>query len=278
MSNKNKTAKEAFFAIASAIREELVLKKAELLSKAYDPKDLEDFSNKVNHLAATAPTHHQFYDSGKTFIHPVREAYVAQHSPGMTKEQFDHKLLEANRMGHTRLSRADMVEAMDPKMVQNSNIQLPGSNRSLGSSVTFINHGEISRAKAKQQAKAGIAAPNIQIPSAPTPPSQNTPAQQQTPQKSFLPKDKAEFIRANPEKNYNHLLPKHLQNDFSLAMRHGRGPLAGKFHADLQDKSGKTVGYFHEGLDSPKLSAKSNLPPEAKDALIHAFNTNKQGK
>ncbi len=53
---------------------------------------------------------------GKVFI---GAAWRAAES-GLTLAKFKERLVEAHRAGHVELSRADLVEAMDPKLVQES--------------------------------------------------------------------------------------------------------------------------------------------------------------
>jgi hypothetical protein len=83
------------------------------------------FAERVVSAARTVPPG-QF--SRKVFIHHAYEA--ARDQPGfkgMTLDQFKARLVESNRAGHLELSRADLVEAMNPEDVRRSNTHVMGA-------------------------------------------------------------------------------------------------------------------------------------------------------
>jgi hypothetical protein len=80
----------------------------------------------VRELADTSPTGH--FGEHKVFISHVWDRFREdQASNGMTREEFDRRLVEANRENLLTLSRADLVDAMDPADVQASEIRLSHS-------------------------------------------------------------------------------------------------------------------------------------------------------
>jgi hypothetical protein len=89
------------------------------LSRAAIPKapqlDLDAFARKVQQLADTSPDVARFYDD-RSFIASVYDAG----SWAETLDQFKARLVEAHRAGKLRLTRADLVGAMDPTLVERS--------------------------------------------------------------------------------------------------------------------------------------------------------------
>jgi hypothetical protein len=91
-----------------------------------EPFDLAGFASKVRQLAGTSPTGR--YGEHKVFISHVWGRFRQDPaSGGMTREEFDRQLVEANRRNLLTLSRADLVDAMDPADVQESEIRLSHS-------------------------------------------------------------------------------------------------------------------------------------------------------
>ncbi len=65
----------------------------------------------------------------KVFIAHVWDGFQRQpEATALTRAEFDAHLVEANRQGLLRLSRADLVSGMDPADVQRSEIRLPYSS------------------------------------------------------------------------------------------------------------------------------------------------------
>jgi hypothetical protein len=83
------------------------------------PFDLPTFAARVVTAARDAPTGH--FGDNKTFIAHVRRQLTAEgRYRDLSDTAFKHHLVEANRAGLLRLSRADLVEAMDPADVRDS--------------------------------------------------------------------------------------------------------------------------------------------------------------
>lgn len=80
-----------------------------------------DFGKLATSAANAVPVAQRFGDR-KTF---VADAFAAakKSAPGLTLEEFKSGLLKAQRDGHVRLSRADLVGAMDPRKVASSLIE-----------------------------------------------------------------------------------------------------------------------------------------------------------
>jgi hypothetical protein len=80
-----------------------------------------DFGKLATSAANAVPMSQRFGDR-KTF---VADAFTAakKAAPGLTLEDFKSGLLKAQRDGHVRLSRADLVGAMDAKKVASSLIE-----------------------------------------------------------------------------------------------------------------------------------------------------------
>jgi hypothetical protein len=82
--------------------------------------DLPAFAQTVKALARTSPPADRFGDN-KVFIAAVWRASQREHGfPRLTLPEFKARLVEANRDGRLRLSRADLVQAMDPARVTES--------------------------------------------------------------------------------------------------------------------------------------------------------------
>jgi len=95
------------------------------------PKDTGNFSETINSLVESAPETRTSETSrgarfgSKVFISHLFDAYKAKH-PGTTREDFNRQLLEAHHKGEVELSRADLVEAMHPADVKESEVKHPG--------------------------------------------------------------------------------------------------------------------------------------------------------
>jgi hypothetical protein len=82
--------------------------------------DLPTFAQTVKALARTSPRADRFHDN-KVFIAAVWRASQREHGfPRLTLPEFKTLLVKANRDGLLRLSRADLVQAMDPGRVAES--------------------------------------------------------------------------------------------------------------------------------------------------------------
>ncbi len=85
-----------------------------------EPFDLTTFAATVLALAAKSPPHDRFHHN-KVFISALWEASQREPSfPRLGLDAFKQRLLEANAQNFLHLSRADLVQAMDPKMVDKS--------------------------------------------------------------------------------------------------------------------------------------------------------------
>jgi hypothetical protein len=81
--------------------------------------DLPAFAATVEAAARTCPT--GWFGDNKVFIHHVWKQLQAEtHLPVHSLEEFKQRLAEANHAGLLRLSRADLVQAMDPTDVRES--------------------------------------------------------------------------------------------------------------------------------------------------------------
>jgi hypothetical protein len=89
--------------------------------------NLKHFAERVLQAARSATTGR--FGERKVFISHV---WHTLQEPSLDERSFKHQLLEANRLRFLTLSRADLVEAMDPKDVSASEI------RDLGSTFHFI--------------------------------------------------------------------------------------------------------------------------------------------
>ena len=82
--------------------------------------DLPAFAAAVHALAAASPPADRFYDN-KVFIAPLWKAsQVRPAFPRLTLPEFKARLVEANGRRLLSLSRADLVQAMDPALVAES--------------------------------------------------------------------------------------------------------------------------------------------------------------
>lgn len=92
-----------------------------------DGFDLAAFAAQVLALARSAVAGR--FGDHKVFIAHVWEGFRQQpEAAALTRAEFDAHLVEANRQGLLRLSRADLVSGMDPDDVQRSEIRLPYSS------------------------------------------------------------------------------------------------------------------------------------------------------
>lgn len=91
-----------------------------------EPFDLPAFAATVQAAARTCPTGR--FGDNKVFIHHVWKRLQAEtHLPVRSLEEFKERLVEANRADLLRLSRADLVQAMDPADVERSETRYLGS-------------------------------------------------------------------------------------------------------------------------------------------------------
>jgi len=86
---------------------------------AAEPFDLAAFAARVTAAAREAPTGH--FGDNKTFIvHVWRQLQAHGTGPPLGEDEFRQRLTEANHAGLLQLSRADLVEVMDPDDVRAS--------------------------------------------------------------------------------------------------------------------------------------------------------------
>jgi hypothetical protein len=89
--------------------------------------DLQSFAARVCELACNTGTGR--YGDHKVFISHVWNRFCREHfGQRMTRDEFNRRLVEANREELLTLSRADLVSAMAPEDVQQSEIRLPHSS------------------------------------------------------------------------------------------------------------------------------------------------------
>jgi hypothetical protein len=87
---------------------------------APEPLDLTAFARTVRALAASSPPQDRFHDN-KVFIAALWRASLREPSfPRLSLAEFKKRLIEANSRGLLHLSRADLVQAMDPQLVAES--------------------------------------------------------------------------------------------------------------------------------------------------------------
>lgn len=85
-----------------------------------EPFDLAAFASTVRALAAHSPPQDRFHDN-KVFIAALWRA--SEREPNLRRfslPEFKHRLIEANAQHLLHLSRADLVQAMDPQLVADS--------------------------------------------------------------------------------------------------------------------------------------------------------------
>jgi hypothetical protein len=88
--------------------------------RAGEPFDVTVFAATVRALAAKSPPQDRFYDN-KVFIAPLWQASQRElNFPRLSLADFKQRLVEANSRGLLHLSRADLVQAMDPQLVADS--------------------------------------------------------------------------------------------------------------------------------------------------------------
>jgi hypothetical protein len=86
----------------------------------HEPFDLFTFAATVRKLAADSPSEDRFHDN-KVFIAALWRASQREPSfPRASLAEFKQRLVEANSQNLLRLSRADLVQAMDPQLVADS--------------------------------------------------------------------------------------------------------------------------------------------------------------
>jgi hypothetical protein len=85
-----------------------------------EPFDLSAFAATVRALAAGSPPEDRFHDN-KVFIAPLwRASQREPNFPRLSLPEFKQRLIEANSRSLLHLSRADLVQAMDPQLVADS--------------------------------------------------------------------------------------------------------------------------------------------------------------
>jgi hypothetical protein len=85
-----------------------------------EPFDLPAFAATVRALAAKSPPQDRFHDN-KVFIAALwRASQREPNLPRLTLAEFKRRLVEANAQHLLHLSRADLVQAMDPQLVADS--------------------------------------------------------------------------------------------------------------------------------------------------------------
>jgi hypothetical protein len=85
-----------------------------------EPFDLPTFAATVRALAATSPPEDRFHDN-KVFIAALwRTSQREPNFPRLSLPEFKQRLVEANSHDLLHLSRADLVQAMDPQLVADS--------------------------------------------------------------------------------------------------------------------------------------------------------------
>lgn len=90
------------------------------LATREEPLDLPAFANTVLKLARISPPADRFHDN-KVFIAPLwRASQREPNFPRLSLAEFKGRLIQANREGLLHLSRADLVQAMDPRLVAES--------------------------------------------------------------------------------------------------------------------------------------------------------------
>ena len=85
-----------------------------------EPFDLTAFAATVRALAASSPPEDRFHDN-KVFIAALwRASQREPNFPRLSLPEFKERLVEANSQNLLHLSRADLVQAMDPQLVADS--------------------------------------------------------------------------------------------------------------------------------------------------------------
>jgi hypothetical protein len=85
-----------------------------------EPFDVAEFARTVRALAAASPPEDRFHDN-KVFIAPLWRASQAEPNfPRLSLAEFKDRLIEANARHLLHLSRADLIQAMDPNLVMES--------------------------------------------------------------------------------------------------------------------------------------------------------------
>lgn len=88
------------------------------------PADLTGFARQIQELACQSATGR--FGENKVFLSHLWNHFQREPSrDGITREEFNGRLLEANRRNLITLSRADLISEMDPADVEASEISLP---------------------------------------------------------------------------------------------------------------------------------------------------------
>jgi hypothetical protein len=85
-----------------------------------EPLDLAAFAATVRALAATSPPQDRFHDNKVFIVALWRGSQRELNFPRLSLAQFKQRLIEANAQHLLHLSRADLVQAMDPQLVADS--------------------------------------------------------------------------------------------------------------------------------------------------------------
>ncbi len=124
--------------VAATVRRWLAAPPATSPPPAAEPPaafDLAAFASRAADAARTSPAGH--FGDNKTFIaHVWRQFRDGQSGPPLTEEEFKRRLTEANHAGLLRLSRADLVEVMNPEDVRAS------ETRYLNATFHFVEYQE----------------------------------------------------------------------------------------------------------------------------------------
>lgn len=88
------------------------------------PADLSEFARQIQELARHSQTG-RFGDNKVFLSHLWKHFQKESPRTGITRQEFDDRLLEANRQNLIILSRADLISEMDPADVEASEIALP---------------------------------------------------------------------------------------------------------------------------------------------------------
>lgn len=97
----------------------------ELLAIASELQELQDWAEVLQDLAERNQTATFGGLHKKYWIAPLADMALAQ---GMSRSDFEHKLIEAHRKGLLRLSRADLTSAMPRDLIMRSEIKYPHAN------------------------------------------------------------------------------------------------------------------------------------------------------
>jgi hypothetical protein len=125
-----------------------------------EPFDLPAFAATVHALAAKSPADDRFHHN-KVFIAPLwRATQDEPNFPRLSLPEFKQRLIEANSQDLLQLSRADLVSAMDPQLVAES--ETAHSNSTFHFVLLEEHHREqVHRERADLADRPGEATPSI---------------------------------------------------------------------------------------------------------------------